>query len=71
MIAANKEGQNAREVQSSGITVPSIPSMGGGKPYPPDLPGQDEYLVEFDGIDDPTHPQNWSTKIKLVTLSFE
>jgi hypothetical protein len=46
--------------------------MGGGKPYPPDLPGQEsEYVVDFDGPHDPTHPQNWpmSTKSVLPHLS--
>lgn len=36
-----------------------LPNFGGGKPYPPDLPAQDEYVVEYDGKDDPLHPQNW------------
>lgn len=48
--------------------IPSLPKMGGGKPYPPDLPGQEEYLVEFDGSQDRTHPQNWPMGIKLVPL---
>jgi len=30
-----------------------IPEMGLGKPYPPPLPAQEEYVVEFDGPDDP------------------
>lgn len=37
-----------------------LPRFGGGKPYPPDLPAQEEYVVEFDGQDDPLHPMNWS-----------
>lgn len=46
---------------------PSSPlSMGAGKPYPQDLLDKDSYLVEFDGPSDPAHPQNWSTKKKLV-----
>ena len=36
-----------------------LPEFGGGKPYPPDLPPKEEYVVEFDGKDDPIHPQNW------------
>jgi MFS transporter, DHA1 family, multidrug resistance protein len=36
-----------------------LPEFGGGKPYPPPLPAQEEYVVEFDGKDDPLHPQNW------------
>jgi DHA1 family multidrug resistance protein-like MFS transporter len=43
-----------------------LPNFGGGKPYPPALPAQEEYVVEFDGHDDPTHAQNWPTKKKLI-----
>lgn len=43
-----------------------LPSFGAGKPYPPPLPDRDEYVVEFDGPDDPLHPMNWTTKRKYV-----
>jgi MFS transporter, DHA1 family, multidrug resistance protein len=36
-----------------------LPNFGGNKPYPPPLPEREEYVVEFDGKDDPLHPQNW------------
>jgi DHA1 family multidrug resistance protein-like MFS transporter len=41
--------------------------MGAGKPYPPALPEREEYVVEFDGVDDPLHAQNWPMKRKLLT----
>lgn len=41
-------------------------SMGAGKLYPPELSDKESYIVEFDGPSDPTHPQNWSMKRKLV-----
>ena len=41
-----------------------LPAFGDGKPYPPPLPEQEEYVVEFDGPDDPLHPQNWPMKKK-------
>jgi DHA1 family multidrug resistance protein-like MFS transporter len=41
-----------------------LPEMGLGKPYPPPLPAQEEYVVEFDGPDDPLHAQNWPIKKK-------
>ena len=41
-----------------------LPNFGGGKEYPPPLPAQEEYVVEFDGPDDPMHPQNWPLKKK-------
>lgn len=47
-------------------TEKPLPEFGGGKPYPPPLPAQEEYVVEFDGKDDPLHPQNWPFKKKYV-----
>jgi MFS transporter, DHA1 family, multidrug resistance protein len=46
--------------------VPStpLPEFGGGKPYPPPLPEREEYVVEYDGKDDPLHPQNWHFRKK-------
>ncbi|KAI2794319.1 Major facilitator superfamily multidrug transporter FLU1 [Penicillium oxalicum] len=44
-----------------------LPDFGAGKPYPPPLPDKEEYVVEFSGIDDPLHPQNWPTSKKLLT----
>ena len=41
-----------------------ILSMGAGKPIPPALPDAAEYIVEFDGPDDPANPLNWSFMIK-------
>lgn len=41
-----------------------LPEMGLGKDYPPLLPAQEEYVVEFDGPDDPRHAQNWPMKKK-------
>lgn len=39
-------------------------SMGKGKKFPLQLPAADEYIVEFDGPDDPEHPFNWSFSVK-------
>lgn len=41
-----------------------LPKFGAGKPYPPSLPKQEEYVVEFDGPHDPMHPQQWTMKKK-------
>lgn len=35
--------------------------IGAGKPFPPTL-DQEQYVVEFNGSDDPMHPQNWPAK---------
>ncbi|KAL8693610.1 MAG: hypothetical protein Q9224_003721 [Gallowayella concinna] len=43
-----------------------LPNFGGGKEYPPQLPEREEYVVEFDGPEDPLHPQNWPMKKKYV-----
>lgn len=43
-----------------------LPEFGAGKPYPPPLPEQEEYVVEFDGPDDPLHAQNWPLRRKYV-----
>ncbi|KAJ5129961.1 uncharacterized protein N7515_006000 [Penicillium bovifimosum] len=36
-------------------------AMGANKDYPPLLPDSEDYVVEFDGANDPLHPYNWST----------
>ncbi|KAK5945712.1 hypothetical protein PMZ80_002919 [Knufia obscura] len=43
-----------------------LPNFGGGKAYPPDLPPYEDYVVEYDGPDDPLHPQNWTFKKKIA-----
>ncbi|KAL4806085.1 major facilitator superfamily domain-containing protein [Aspergillus unguis] len=40
--------------------------LGAGKPYPPDLPNVEGYIVEFEGSDDPMHPQNWPMKKRVI-----
>lgn len=55
-------------------TEKPLPSIGAGKPFPPPLPEREEYVVEFDGHDDPLHAQNWPMKKKLfmgVILAFD
>ncbi|KAE8154107.1 Alpha/Beta hydrolase protein [Aspergillus avenaceus] len=44
--------------------------MGAGKPYPPALPESDGYVVEFEGSDDPMHPQNWPMKKRVMIGSL-
>jgi DHA1 family multidrug resistance protein-like MFS transporter len=60
-IPANEATYGHGEFKSSYL------SMGGGKPHPPKLLGENEaYLVDFDGPDDPTHPQNWPMSTRSV-----
>lgn len=55
---ADSGGIGIFRTRSSKASKP-LPSFGGGKPYPPPLPEREEYVVEFDGPDDPIHAQNW------------
>ncbi|KAK4941735.1 hypothetical protein LTR28_008826, partial [Elasticomyces elasticus] len=49
-----------------------LPPFGDGKPYPPLLPEREEYVVEFDGPDDPLHAMNWPMNKRWAsTLSIE
>jgi DHA1 family multidrug resistance protein-like MFS transporter len=47
-----------------------LPAFGAGKPYPPPLPEREEYVVEFDGADDPLHAQNWPFGRKLAVAAM-
>lgn len=58
------------KVKSRASTKP-LPEFGGGKPYPPMLPAQEEYVVEFDGEDDPLHPLNWPMRRKYGGSAHE
>ncbi|EKV19552.1 MFS multidrug transporter, putative [Penicillium digitatum] len=62
-----QRAQHALTVGESIRSRPSrapLPAFGGGKPYPPPLPEQEDYVVEFDGPDDPLYPLNWPVKKK-------
>lgn len=45
--------------------------MGQGKAFPPPLPNREDYVVDFDGPDDPQHPLNWPlfTKYAIPPVS--
>lgn len=50
-----------------------LPNFGDSKPYPAPLPDRDEYVVGFDGPNDPLHAQNWPLRKKMpvaITLGF-
>jgi DHA1 family multidrug resistance protein-like MFS transporter len=61
-------GLKSRTLKSH--TRKPLPPFGGGKEYPPLLPEREEYVVEFDGVDDPLHAQNWPTKKKFLTAAM-
>lgn len=48
--------------------------MGADKPFPPLLPDREEYVVEYNGVDDPLHAQNWPMNKKIyigAILAFD
>ncbi|MCJ1464072.1 hypothetical protein MMC07_002684 [Pseudocyphellaria aurata] len=47
------------------------PSIGAGKPFPPSLPDSDKYTVEFESMDDPLRPRNWSPSKKYGLIVSE
>lgn len=51
--------------RSSTKSQKPLPPLGANKPYPPPLPDREEYVVEYDGVDDPLHAQNWSMRKKV------
>jgi DHA1 family multidrug resistance protein-like MFS transporter len=57
-------GATPARTHSSTLSKP-LPNFGAGKPYPKMLPASEEYVVEFDGPDDPLHAQNWPSGKKL------
>lgn len=59
-------GIKSRTKMTRTKTQPPLPEMGAGKPYPPDLPDREEFVVEFCGADDPRHTQNWTLRRKLL-----
>lgn len=61
-------GSGYRSRSDSRASKP-LPAFGAGKPYPPQLPEQEEYVVEFDGPHDPLHAQNWPFRKKIVTAA--
>lgn len=66
------EGHRLQHMQTVGGTSKAraegyeLPSFGAGKPYPPPLPEREEYVVEFDGHDDPRHAMNFPMKTKIL-----
>jgi DHA1 family multidrug resistance protein-like MFS transporter len=60
-IYENTVGSALKEYTSTSTVWPEF---GGGKPYPPPLPPNDQYVVDFTGPDDPLHGTNWPIKKK-------
>lgn len=59
-----QHGSTVGRTNTSRKSKKPLPNFGGGKDFPPQLPAQEEYVVEFDGPDDPMHPQNWPLRKK-------
>lgn len=58
-----------RTVTSKSARKP-LPAFGAGKEFPPALPDQEEYVVEFDGPSDPLHAQNWPMRKKVLLAAM-
>ena len=66
-------GTGLRSRTSNRMSKKPLPNFGGGKSYPPQLPDREEYVVEFDGPNDPLHAMNWPLARKMRvggTLAF-
>ncbi|KIW11098.1 hypothetical protein PV08_10397 [Exophiala spinifera] len=65
-------GRPADTRRRSTATIRTVTTLGAGKPVPPP-DNKEEFVVEFEGVDDPEHPLNWpfSKKIAMsVILSY-
>lgn len=60
-------GRPAITTKSNMSHIGELPPFGGGKEYPPNLPNHENYIVDFDGPDDPIHPFNWPMRRKVIT----
>lgn len=75
---ATQRSQHASTVGTGGLrsrtstraSKKPLPPFGAGKPYPPPLPAMEEYVVEFDGPNDPMHAQNWPFRTKVLTAAM-
>ena len=63
-------GSGLRSRASTRADRKPLPPFGAGKPYPPPLPEREEYVVEFDGLKDPLHSQNWPLRKKMLTAAM-
>merc|ERR1712000_703761 len=63
-------GSGIRSRTSTRAEKKPLPPFGAGKAYPPPLPAQEEYVVEFDGPQDPLHAQNWPLRKKVLTAAM-
>ncbi|KAF2094652.1 major facilitator superfamily [Rhizodiscina lignyota] len=75
-VMSRIETQRTQHSQTVGMSIKSrkstkpLPTMGNEKPYPPPLPEREEYVVEFDGENDPLHAQNWPMRKKLAVAAM-
>ncbi|KIW43083.1 uncharacterized protein PV06_04228 [Exophiala oligosperma] len=58
-------GRPAGSRRRSTATLRTVTTLGAGKPLPPS-DNREEFVVEFEGVDDPEHPLNWPFSRKVV-----
>ncbi|KAI9811604.1 MAG: hypothetical protein M1827_005353 [Pycnora praestabilis] len=69
-VHAGTVGKSKDNVTSRRDSGKPLLAFGGGKPFPLPLPEREEYVVEFDGPNDPLHAQNWPMLKKVSTGSM-
>lgn len=52
------------------VDYSDIPELGAGKALPPNLPDREAWRVDFNGPQDPLHPQNWPLKKKFFLCAI-
>lgn len=68
IISLDEQDRLARVLMGKRSINPNepVPLIGAGRSYPPIVPDEKSYEVDFDSPDDPIHPHNWPLKEKLV-----
>lgn len=67
-LSNNSPSKPSSEEQRHSDEEKILPKMGGGKPYPPMAGDPIDYMVLFDGADDSTNPQSFSSKKKTILI---
>ncbi|GME73346.1 unnamed protein product [Ambrosiozyma monospora] len=68
-VLTNTDAISHRIQEQNDAGVP-IPPMGADRDYPPMLPPNEDYVVAFDGENDPIHPHNWPMKQKVMICAL-
>jgi DHA1 family multidrug resistance protein-like MFS transporter len=56
--------RNSLIAVTSTSQVDEKPLIGAGKPFPPPVTNPEQYIVDFNGDNDPKNPFNWNFSVK-------